>query len=392
MRFAKLALSSFAIAAAVFGATAIAQQPTTQPTQQPAPGTTQQQPAAPAQPGAEQPAAPGQTAAPPTEQPVPNIAPSTPDAAPSGQPPAATVQIPQQATGGHGGEEHANDDGHTPGGHHLLEPAGGWEHEGYFGTLDQNALQRGFKVYQKNCSSCHGMKLLSFRNLGEPGGPFHDARYPNPNDNPVVKNIASQFMVTKVDPDSGAMVAMPGITSDTFPSPYANAIAAAVANGGAVPPDLSVMAKARAGGAGYIYSLLLDFKAPPPGLTVTPGQYYNATFHGDTAGQWSGDPRAKPPGGFLAMSPPLQQFDIRMQRDCVEGAAGGAACDKNTFDDGKPTTMEQQAHDVALFLAWASDPRQVARKQMGTAVLPYLLILALLVFLSYRRLWRNIEH
>jgi ubiquinol-cytochrome c reductase cytochrome c1 subunit len=188
------------------------------------------------------------------------------------------------------------------------------------------------------------------------------------------------------------MVAMPGITSDAFPSPYANAIAAAVANGGAAPPDLSVMAKARNGGASYIYNLLLGFVPPPAGLTVTPGQHYNDTFHGDTAGSWSGDPRHKPHGGFLAMAPPLQELDIRLQRDCLEGGAGGAQCDKNTFDDGKPTTMEQQAHDVAVFLAWASDPKATVRKQTGTAVLPFLLILAVLAFLSYRALWRNIEH
>lgn len=378
MRFAKLALSSLAaLSVAAFGVTALAQQPTT-----PAPA-------------AEQPAAAAPTAEQPPAAPVDPNAPVTAVPAPTTEvvPPQPTVTPPQTtAAGGHGGEEHASAEAHGSGGHELLAPEEGWVHEGLFGTLDQNAMQRGFKVYQKNCSSCHGMKLLSFRNLGEVGGPFYDARYPNPNDNPVVKQIAAQFMVTKVDPDSGGMVSIPGITSDQFPSPYPNAIAAAVANGGASPPDLSVMAKARAGGAAYIYSLLLGFTPPPAGLAVGPGQHYNSYFHGDTAGQWSGDPRHKPPGGFLAMAPPLQNLDIRLQRDCVEGAAGGTACDKNTFDDGKPTTIEQQAHDVAVFLAWASDPKQVARKQMGAAVIPYLLILALLAFLSYRRLWRNIEH
>jgi ubiquinol-cytochrome c reductase cytochrome c1 subunit len=376
MRFAKLALASLsALAVASFGISALAQQPATTPAQ-PAPSTEHPTPA---------PGAPVTTETPTTAVPAPTteIVPATPAVTPP------TVA----AAGAHGGEEHAGGEAHAAGGdHHLLEPAGGWPHDGMFGTFDQNALQRGFKVYQKVCSSCHGMKLLSFRNLGEVGGPFYDARYPNPNDNPVVKALAAQFMVSKVDPDSGGMVSVPGITADAFPSPYANAIAAAVANGGAAPPDLSVMAKARHGGAGYIYSLLMGFTAPPAGLKVNPGQHYNAYFAGDTAGQWSGDPRQKPAGGFLAMAPPLKEFDISLQRDCVEGAAGGASCDKNTFDDGHPTTVQQQAHDVALFLAWASDPKAVARKQMGTAVIPYLLILALLVFLSYRRLWRNIEH
>jgi len=371
MRFAKLALSSAAavIAAAAFGVTALAQQPAT-PTPAPAaPAAEQPGAAAPAA----TPAAPGAEAAGPTA--AEPVAP-TPVAAPVEH--AAAEGHPAPA-GGHGG-------------HELLEPKGGWPHEGLFGSFDQNALQRGFKVYKNICSSCHGLKLLSFRNLGEQGGPFYDAKYPNPNDNPIVKKIASEFSVQKVDPDSGGMVAVPGIPSDKFPSPYANAIAASVANGGAVPPDLSVIAKARHGGAGYIYSLMQGFYAPPEGLKVNAGQHYNAYFGGDTAGQWSGDPRHKPAGGFLAMAPPLSDFDIKMQRDCSEHTAGGAACDKNTFDDGKPTTLEQQAHDVALFLAWAGDPKATARKQMGTAVIPYLLILAILAFLSYRRLWRNIEH
>ncbi len=289
-------------------------------------------------------------------------------------------------------EEHA-DAGHASGDHQLLEPKGGWKHEGFFGTFDVNAMQRGFKVYQKVCSTCHGMRLLSFRNLGEPGGPFYDARYPNPNDNPVVKKIASEFSVSKIDPDSGGMVSVPGIPADSFPSPYPNAIAASVANGGAVPPDLSVIVKARAGGASYIYSLLQGFVPPPAGLNVSSGQHYNSYFHGDTASQWIGkDPRNKPPGGFLAMSPPLQNLDIRLQRDCVEGSQGGTSCDPNTFDDGKPTTIEQQAHDVAVFLSWASDPKTEARKQLGVAVIPFLVLLSILTFLSYRRLWRNVEH
>ncbi len=372
MRFAKLALTSFAaLGIAAFGVSAIAQQqPATPPVEQPA--TAPATPVTVAPEGA--PAATPDAAAAPVEP------------APVAAPPAAAPAASHAPAGDHG-EEHAGGD------HHELTPKGGWTHDGAFGTFDVNAMQRGFKVYKAICSSCHGMKLLSFRNLGDVGGPFYDARYPNPNDNPVVKKLASEFMVTKEDPDSGAMVAMPGIPADAFPSPYANATAAAVANGGAVPPDLSVIVKARNGGAGYVYSLLQGYVAPPQGLVVSAGQNYNAFFHGDTASQWvDKDPRQKPPGGFLAMSPPLQQFDIRLQRDCVEGAHGGAACDVNTFDDGKPTTIEQQAHDVAVFLAWASDPRTEARKQLGAAVIPFLFLLAVLVFLSYRRIWRNVEH
>lgn len=271
-----------------------------------------------------------------------------------------------------GGEaEHAASGGE----HHLLEPKGGWPHEDYFGTFDQNQLQRGFKVYSEVCSACHGMKLLSFRNLGEQGGPFFDARYPNPNDNPVVKQIAATFVnqIPTVDPDSGDMVKMPAKTSDRILGPYANDVAARVLNGGALPPDLSIITKARHGGAGYVYSLLLGYNAPPAGLTVAAGQHYNAYFGGDTAASWVGDPRLKPPGGFLAMAWPLENANV-------------------TFDDGIPTTKEQMAHDVAVFLAWAGDPKAVARKQMGAAVIPFLILLSLLVFLSYKALWRNVEH
>ncbi len=285
--------------------------------------------------------------------------------------PALAQEHAAPAAGGH--EEAA---GHAAGGeHHLLEPKGGWPHEDYFGTFDQNQLQRGFKVYKEVCSACHGMKLLSFRNLGEQGGPFYDARYPNPNDNPVVKELAATFVnqIPSIDPDSGDLVKMPPKTSDRILGPYANDIAARVLNGGALPPDLSVITKARHGGAAYVYSLMEGYDAPPAGLTVAAGQHYNAYFGGDTAASWTGDPRLKPPGGFLAMAWPLENANV-------------------TFDDGTPTTKEQMAHDVSVFLAWAGDPKAVVRKQTGAAVIPFLLLLSVLLFLSYKAIWRNVEH
>ena len=130
-----------------------------------------------------------------------------------------------------GAEEHA------AGGHHLLEPSGGWQHEGFFGTFDQNALQRGFRVYREVCSSCHGMKLLSFRNLGQPGAPFFMDAYPNPNDNPKVKTIAAESLIATIDSESGDPTTRPGIPADRFPSPYANEPAARAVNGGALPPE-----------------------------------------------------------------------------------------------------------------------------------------------------------
>jgi ubiquinol-cytochrome c reductase cytochrome c1 subunit len=274
---------------------------------------------------------------------------------------------PAPAAGG--AEEHQ-----AAGGHHLAEPAGGWSFDGFFGAYDQNQLQRGYKVYKEVCATCHGMRLMSFRNLGQPGGPFYDPEYANPNDNPVVKTIAAEFMLPAIDPETGDPAEAAGKTADGFPSPYANDAAARALNGGALPPDLSVMAKARHGGASYIYSLLTGFHEPPAGLTVNPGQHYNPYFAGDTAAQWAGDPREKPPGGFLAMAPPLLR----------DGQV--------TYDDDTAATIPQMAADVAAFISWSSEPKMAIRKQMGVAVIGYLLILAVLVYLSYRRIWRNVEH
>jgi len=355
MRFAKLALAGLlATSLAALGISAIAQQPATTP-------------------AAEQPGTP-----PADAQPAPTDTPTATNPDPTAEPaPAQPAEIAPaaDASGGHGSEEAAGGETHAAGGHDLLEPAGGWPHEGYFGTFDQNQLQRGFKVYSEVCSVCHGMKLLSFRNLGEQGGPFYDPRYPNPNDNPGVKQFAATVtdQFPTVDPDSGDMISSPAKTSDRILGPFANDIAARAGNGGALPPDLSVITKARHGGAGYIYSLLMGYTPPPAGLTVAPGQHYNAYMPGDTSASWAGDPRHKPPGGFLAMAWPLEYAEV-------------------TFDDGTATTQEQMAHDVSVFLAWAGDPKAVARKQMGAAVIPYLLLLSLLVFLSYKRLWRNVEH
>jgi len=248
-----------------------------------------------------------------------------------------------------------------------------WSFAGVRGHFDQAQLQRGFQVYQEVCAACHGLKRVYFRNLSEPGGPgFPEeaikalaASWPNqifdgPNDQGEI--------ITK-----GRLIKRRPLPSDPILGPYDNDKAAQAANNGALPPDLSVIAKARHGGAGYIYSLLNGYGEPPAGLNVNQGQHYNEYFPGDTGSQWSGDPRHKPPGGFLAMASPLEFAEV-------------------AFDDGTPSNLKQMAHDVAVYLAWAGDPKAVARKQMGTAVIPYLLILALLAFLSYRRLWRNVEH
>lgn len=338
---------------------------------------------------------------------------------------------------------------------HPHEPEGGWAFEGPLGELDMASVQRGYQVYREVCSSCHSMKLLSYRNLGEPGGPFYDPEYPNANDNPLVKSFAAQDEILSTEPnDVGDYDYRPARTSDTFKAPYPNDAAARAANGGALPPDLSVITKARAGGASYVYSLLAGYpseeafstreipaepvveedvaaaegaaqpeqaeeavvsedgapmdegetetaEAPAPaapqtetvidvsrvealshgknhyeGVLIQPlGQHYNPFMSGDTTAQWEGDPRHTPPGGFLAMPPQLSPGRVTY-----------------LGEDAPEATVEQMAQDVAAFLQWAGEPKQSQRKSTGLAVLIYLVILAVLLWFSFHRIWRKVEH
>ena len=245
--------------------------------------------------------------------------------------------------------------------------------EGPFGKFDQGQLQRGYKVYREVCAACHSMKLLSFRNLGDKGGPFYDAKYKNPNDNPYVKALAAELEVPDIDTETGDAITRPALPADRFPSPYKNDYAARAGNGGALPPDLSVIAKGREGGPEYLASYLLGYEAPPKGLTVPTGQYYNTYFPGDVSAGWAGDKHKPPPGGFVAMGPQLED-------------------DKVTFDDGTKSTARQQAEDVAAFLMWAAEPKMEERKEAGFAVMIYLVLFAGLLYASYRRVWRNESH
>lgn len=249
--------------------------------------------------------------------------------------------------------------------------------EGPFGTFDQAQLQRGYKVYREVCAACHSMNLLSFRNLGDRGGPFYDEKYSpkhgkTSNDNPYVKALAADAQISDIDGETGDAIKRPGIPADHFPAPFPNAAAARASNGGALPPDLSLIAKAREGGPEYVAGLLQGFVAPPKGLDVPVGQHYNSHFPGDLTAGWKG--AGHPPhGGFIAMAPPLKAGLV-------------------TFDDGTPSTLKQQAEDVAAFLMWAAEPKMEERKQMGAAVLVFLLIFSGLLYASYRRVWKNESH
>jgi ubiquinol-cytochrome c reductase cytochrome c1 subunit len=247
-----------------------------------------------------------------------------------------------------------------------------WSFEGPFGKFDKAQLQRGFKVYREVCSACHSMNQMYFRNLGQKGGPFYDPKYPNPNENPVVKSLAHDIQVPDIDTDTGDTIQRPGLPSDRFPSPFANEYAARGSNGGAMPPDLSVIAKAREGGPAYIESLLRGFQAPPHGMTVPAGKYYDPYFPGDMSSAMA--PGMKPPpGGAIGMPPPL-------------------ADGKVTFDDGKPSTVQEEAHDVAAFLMWAAEPKMEERKAFGLGAMIYLLVFSGLLYASYKKLWKNIGH
>ena len=245
--------------------------------------------------------------------------------------------------------------------------------DGPFGRFDQAALQRGYKVYAEVCSNCHSMNLMYYRNLAQKDGPFFDPKHPNPNDSPFAKAIAADIKVPDIDSDTGDAIQRPATPADHFHAPFANEAAARGANGGALPPDLSVIAKAREGGPAYLVSLLTGYKDPPAGLTVPDGKYYNPYFPGDVSSAWTGPKNKVPLGGFISM--PFQLIPDRV-----------------AFDDGTKSTSYQEAHDVATFLAWASDPKQTERKQTGFAVMLYLIAFAFIMYFSYRRIWRNVTH
>ena len=269
-----------------------------------------------------------------------------------------------------------------------------WHFSGPFGAYDKEAMQRGFQVYRTVCASCHGVYELSFRHLGDRGAPFHLDTCPadapatadcsKPSENPVVKAIAAEYEVTDGPDDSGDMFKRPGLPSDKFPAPFANEQQARAANGGAYPPNLALIMKARHHGPDYVYSLLTGYEAAPASVTLGAGQHYNPYFAGDMSQLLKPEYRDEeghpldgvviPPGGVLAMAPPLS-----------DGVVDYA-------DDSVPETVDQYAKDVVEFLTWASEPKMEQRKSLGVITLGYLLILTLILFFSYRAIWSKADH
>ncbi|MGB6230932.1 MAG: cytochrome c1 [Litorimonas sp.] len=240
-----------------------------------------------------------------------------------------------------------------------------WHFSGLTGGYDQEAMQRGYQVYAQVCRSCHNLDHLAFRHLGDPGAPFYDPEYENPNDNPIVKGIAAEYEITDINPEDGSDITRPGIPADMFPRIYRNDSEARFVNNGALPPDLSLMVKARTGGADYLYNLLLAYDHPQPeDIVLSPGQYYNPVMEGSK----------------IAMPPQLQP------------QAGVFEYQSETEGQNPPeATVEQMAADLTEFLAWSADPKLEERKAAGLMSLVYLLILAVLLWLSYKRIWRRLK-
>ena len=227
-----------------------------------------------------------------------------------------------------------------------------WVWEGPFGKFDRQQLQRGYQVYKEVCSACHAMHLVAFRNLSQPGGPeFSEAQ---------VKAIAAGFKFPTID-DKGEPAERTGATADHFPSPYPNETASRAANNNALPPDLSVIIKAREGGADYVYALMTGYTDPPAEFTakMLPGLNYNPYFQGEQ----------------IAMPAPLTS----------DGQV--------TWPEGNPpATKQQMAKDVVAFLAWASEPKMEERKELGVQVMIFLAALSILLYFSYKRVWRDVDH
>lgn len=254
----------------------------------------------------------------------------------------------------------------------VKPPHVAWSFSGPFGTFDRAQLQRGFKVYREVCASCHGLSRVAFRNLSEPGGPeFSEAQ---------VKALAAEYKIKDGPNDQGEMFERDGRPADRFPSPFPNENAARAANGGAYPPDFSVLAKARTyergfpwflfdivtqyqeQGPDYIHALLTGYEEPPQGFALQPGQSYNRYM----------------PGNAIAMPPPISDGQVEYPK--------GA--------DGKPQvpeTVDQYAKDIAAFMMWTAEPHMEARKSMGFKAILFLLVFAGLLYFTKKKIWARVH-
>jgi len=228
-------------------------------------------------------------------------------------------------------------------------PPQDWSFDGPTGIFDRAALQRGYQVYREVCASCHSMKFVAFRNLADPGGPEFSVD--------AVEALAAEFTIEDGPDEFGDMFEREGKPSDYFPSPYRNDNEARASNGGALPPDLSVIVKARPNGADYVFALLTGYEDPPADFNLADGMNYNPYFNGRR----------------IAMAPQLTEGIVE-------------------YMDGTDATVDRMARDVVQFLTWAAEPRMEERKALAKPVLIYLVLIAILLYMSYKRIWRDVEH
>ena len=240
--------------------------------------------------------------------------------------------------------------------YHLEPKEVHFSFDGPFGKYDRQQLQRGFQVYQEVCSACHSMKMVAFRDLEEIGFT-----------KPEVKAIAKQWKteVPSINPDTGEPATRKALPTDYIPSPYANEVAARAANNNALPPDMSLLAKAREGGAHYIYSIVTGYQNQPAELLKR-------------------FPDAKTPNG-LHYNPYFANLNIAMPPPLV---ADGQV----TYADGTKATVDQMAKDASAFLMWAAEPKLENRHRWGFVVIIYLLIATALAYGAYRNIWRDKKH
>lgn len=250
---------------------------------------------------------------------------------------AATATVAVLALGG---TQPANAAGEA-----VALPKQDWSFNGIFGTFDRAAAQRGLQVYREVCATCHSLDYIAFRNLTDLGYSEDE-----------VKAIAAEYEVQDGPNDEGEMFARPGTPADRFPAPFANEKAARASNGGAYPPDLSLIVDARAGFEDYVYGVLVGYEEAPAGVTMMAGMNYNKYF----------------PGHQIAMAQPLYEDGV-------------------TYADGTKASIEQMAKDVTTFLAWASEPNMEGRKQTGIAVILFLIVLSGLFYASKRKIWADVH-
>ena len=220
-----------------------------------------------------------------------------------------------------------------------------WPFNGIFGRFDESSLQRGFQVYREVCAACHGIRHISYRDLKGIG-------YTNDE----IKVIAADYEIVDGPNDEGEMFEREALPSDKFVGPYENDKIARLANNGAYPPDLSLIVKARANGADYLYSLLNGYKDYPENFEASEGMYYNEFY----------------PGYQIAMPSPLMD-------DIVE------------YSDGTEATQEQIAKDVTSFLAWTAEPELEERKSLGVKTLFFLILLTIMLLGVKRKIWKDVE-